>query len=347
MIFLKKVFPGQESTAPAALAANPGLHPDRQKGRKADPLSRWRLPAVLTLYLIILLAAFPALLSANVGGFPEPTPDPTFSFRVMPVYQFPVHVDGGGTLGVFSLYSYADISKQLNQNLGVGLSFKYQFDNYDFSGLTDFYVPRPWKEVQQLGFTVPIFYTVNDKWQFIVIPTIQFSGEFDARFGDSLVYGGGVAVRYVFGPRVVLGIGVAGYYYLEQARVFPFLVINLKLSDRLRITNPFRLGPAGPAGIILSYKINPKWEVGFGGAYRSYRFRLDYDGPIPNGIGQYNSFPLFVRLGYTLTPNCTVDLYGGLAIYNRLRVQDRDGDEIYESGQNVAPLIGASISGRF
>ena len=181
----------------------------------------------------------------------------------------------------------------------------------------------------------------------IIIPTGQFAGEFDARFGDSLVYGGGVAVRYTFGPRFRLGVGVAGYYYLEQARVFPFLVINLKLSDRIRITNPFRLGPAGPAGIILSYQLNPKWDIGVGGAYRSYRFRLDYNGPIPNGIGQYNSFPLFVRLGYTFTPNCTLGLYGGLSIYNHLRVEDRDGDELYDSGQNVSPLIGASISGRF
>lgn len=347
MISLQKVSPGQDSTVPAAPAASPGLHFNQPKSGKAGPLSRWRLPAALTLCLILLLSAFPARLSAEVGGFPEPTPDPTFSFSVMPVYQFPVDVDGGGTLGVFSLFAYADISKEIDQNLGVGLSFKYQFDNYDFSGLEDFYVPRPWKEVQQLGFSVPIFYTVNDKWQFIVIPTGQFVGEFDARFGDALVYGGGVAVKYTFGPRVKLGVGVAGYYYLEQARVFPFLVINVKLSDRIRVTNPFRLGPAGPAGIIVSYKLNPKWEVGFGGAYRSYRFRLDYDGPIPNGIGEYNSLPLFVRLGYTLTPAVTVDLYGGISIYNRLRVQDRDGDELFESGQNVAPLIGASIFGRF
>ena len=347
MITLKNVSPGRNSEALATPATSSGPDFDKQKNRKTNPLSRWRFPAVLALCLVLLLSAFPALLSARVGGFPEPTPAPTFSFTVMPVYQFPVDVDGGGTLGVFSLYSYADISKQINQNLGVGLSFKYQFDNYDFSGLTDFYVPRPWKEVQQLGFTVPIFYTLNDKWQFIVIPTGQFAGEFNARFGDSLVYGGGVAVRYTFGPRVILGVGVAGYYYLEQARVFPFLVINLKLSDRIRVTNPFRLGPAGPAGLIVSYKLNPKWEVGLGGAYRSYRFRLDYDGPIPNGIGEYNSFPLFVRLGYKPTPAFTVDIYGGLSIYNRLRVEDRDGNELFKSGQNVSPILGASISGRF
>jgi hypothetical protein len=347
MICLKKVSLGQDSTASARTPAGPGPHPDKQKSRRANPLPRWRLPVVLTLFLVVLFQGFPGLLSADVQGFPEPQPDPTFSFRVMPVYQFPVHVDGGGTLGVFSLYSFADFSKQIDEKLGVGISFKYQFDNYDFSGLTDFYVSRPWKEVQQLGFTVPIFYTLNDKWQVLVIPTGQFVGEFDARFSDGLVYGGGVAVRHIFGPRFSLGVGVAGYYYLEQARVFPFLDIHLKLSDRISITNPFHLGPAGPAGLIVSYKLNPKWEVGIGGAYRSYRFRLDYDGPIPNGIGQYTSFPLFVRLGYKPSPAVKVGIYGGLSVYNHLRVEDRDGDKLFDSGQNVAPLIGGSISGRF
>lgn len=345
MSYLRKVSLGQDSTASVAPPASPSRHPDRQNGRMANPLPRWRLPAVLI--LIVLLLGFPALLSAAVGGFPEPTPDLRFSFTVMPVYQFPVHVDGGGTLGVFSLYAFADISKQIDQNLGVGLSFNYGFDDYDFSGLTAFYVPRPWKEIQRVGFSVPIFYTVNEKWEVILIPTGQFSGEFGARFGDALVYGGGVAVRYTFNPKVVLGIGLAGYYYHEQARVFPFFVVNVKLSDRFTLTNPFRLGPAGPAGLVLSYKLNRQWEVGFGGAYRSYRFRLDYDGPIPNGIGEYNSFPLFVRLAYSPSPAFTFGLYGGLSIYNRLRVEDRNGDELYRSGQDVAPLMGASISGRF
>lgn len=330
---------------PLSRAAQKDRPGDRNGGIR--PYFRGHRLCVLVVLWAVLTLALPTLLFAEVGGYPEPTPDPSFSFTVMPVYQFPVHVDGGGTLGVFSLYSYADISKQINEKLGVGLSFKYHFDNYDFSGLTAFYVPRPWKEVQHVGFSVPIFYTLNDKWEFILIPQGQFSGEFDARFGDALAYGGGVAVRYAFRPNVILGVGVAGYYYFEKARFFPFLALDIKLSDRLSISNPFRLSPAGPAGIIVSYKLNRQWEVGIGGAIRYYRFRLDYDGPIPNGIGEYNTIPIFARLGYKPSPNITLDFYGGLSVYNRIRVEDRDGDELYESGQNVAPMIGGSISGRF
>jgi hypothetical protein len=266
---------------------------------------------------------------------------------VAPIYRFPADVDGGGTLNVFSLYFSANVIKQINEKLGVGLSFIYEFDNYDFSGLQGFFVPRPWKEVQRLGFSVPIFYSFKDKWKLILIPSIQFSGEFGARFGDALVYGAAAGVSYAFGPKVALGIGVAGYVNLEEARVFPFPIIKLKLSDRFRLTNPFRTGPAGPAGLELSYKLNRQWEIGIGGAYRAYRFRLDFNGPIPNGIGEYKSVPVFVRLAYRQSPALKIDIYGGVSFLNKLYVNDRDGDELYRTKHDVTPLVGMSISGRF
>ncbi len=317
-----------------------------QLGRFLTFSKRSQLPAILAVWAVLTLAC-PAHLFAKVGGYPEPSRDLRFSLAVAPIYRFPADVDGGGTLSVFSLYFSADIIKQVNQNLGVGLSFMYEFDDYDFSGLTGFFVPRPWKEVQRLGFSVPIFYSIDDQWKVIVIPSAQFSGEFGARFGDALVYGGAGAVTYAFGPKVALGIGVAGYYNLKEVRVFPFPVIKLKLSDRFRFANPFRTGPAGPAGLELSYQLNQQWEVGIGGAYRSYRFRLDYNGPIPNGIGEYNSIPVFVRLGYQPFPALKVDFYAGASFLNKLYVDDRDGDELYKTKHDVAPLVGLSVSGRF
>jgi len=310
---------------------------------------RSRLPALLVLGLVLILAC-PALPLAEMEGFPEPTAEEGMTLSVFPVYQFPSHVDGGGDLGVFSLYSYADFTKRFNEKLGAGISLHYQFDNYEFSGLTAFYVAKPWKEVMHTGISIPIFYTVNDKWEIVLIPQGQFSGEFDAKFGDSLVYGGAAGAKYSFTPNIRLGAGVAAYYYLEEARVFPFLIIDMKLSgkfNRFSISNPFHLSPAGPAGVIVSYQLNRQWDIGVGGALRSSRFRLDNNGPIPNGIGEYTRFPLFARLSYKPVPEVTVAFYGGLSLYNRLRVEDRHGDELYESGQDVAPLIGGSISGKF
>jgi hypothetical protein len=146
----------------------------------------------------------------------------------------------------------------------------------------------------------------------------MFSGEYGARFGDALVYGGVVAVSHVFGPKLTLGLGLAGYYDLAQTRFFPFLIVKLKLSEQFRLTNPFHTGPAGPAGLELSYSLSRHWEVAVGGAYRSYRFRLDYNGPIPNGIGEYDSIPIFARLSYKPSAAFGVDVCGGAAFLNKL-----------------------------
>ncbi len=346
MIHVRKKTPSRSAVSSVQPRASRELQPLNQPGRIFTFSKRSQLPVILAVWVVLTLAC-PAFLSAKVGGYPEPSRVLRFSFAVAPIYRFSADVDGGGTLRVFSLYFSADVMKQINQKLGVGLNFIYEFDDYDFSGLTGFFVPRPWKEVQRLGFSIPIFYSFDEKWKVIVIPATQFSGEFGARFGDALVYGGAGVVTYAFGPKVVLGIGLAGYYNLKEVRVFPFPAIKLKLSDRFRLTNPFRTGPAGPAGLELSYRLNPQWEVGIGGAYRSYRFRLDYNGPIPNGIGEYNSIPVFVRLAYQPFPALKIDLYGGASFLNKLYVDDRDGDELYRTKHDVAPLVGLLVSGRF
>ncbi len=300
-------------------------------------------------HALLFLAIFlvPTNLFAKAEGYPEPGDGPQFSYAGAAIYRFPAKVGGGGDLSVFSLYFSGDVSKQVNDKLWVGLGFVYEYDDYNFTGLEGFFAPRPWSGVQRLGFSLPIFYTINEDWKLFIVPSVQFSGEFGARFGDALVYGGSVAVTRRFSPNLALGLGLAGYYNLAQVRVFPFPVVKFKFSDKFRLANPFKTGPAGPAGLELSYKLSDQWEVGFGGAYRSYRFRLEYNGPIPNGIGQYSSIPVFARLSYRVSPAFGLDVYGGASFLNKIYVEDSDGDTLYRTKHRVAPLIGASISGKF
>ena len=301
---------------------------------------------VLALFVVLPLV-FPAILAAKVEGYPEPAPDLSFYLSGTPVYRFPAKVDGGGTLSVFSIASHADVSKQVNEKLGAGLGLFYELDDYNFSGLTGFPVPRPWNSVQRLGFSVPLFYSLNDTWKLILIPLGEFSGELGAKFSDALVYGGAMAVTHTFGPRLSLGLGLTGYYNLAQARLFPILIVNWQIGEKFRLTNPFRTGLAGPAGLELIYNLHQHWEVSIGGAYRSYRFRLDNNGPIPNGIGEYDSIPIFARLSYKPSPAFELGVYGGASFLNKIYIDDHDGNELYRTKSSVSPLVGLSFSGRF
>jgi hypothetical protein len=266
---------------------------------------------------------------------------------VAPVYRFPTKVDGGGTLSSTSLFFHADMVRPINPRLKLGLGFTYDYTNYDFSGLSDFPVAKPWRDVQRLGFSLPVICTLTDKWGLIITPTAQFSGEFGANFGDSLVYGGAVALTYAFRPDAVFGLGVAGYANLEEASLFPFPVIRWQITPKLRLTNPFRTSPAGPAGLELSYAFADHWTVGVGGAYRSQRFRLDANGPLPDGIGEYKSIPAFVRFSYKPAPFFGIDVYSGVSFLNKLYIDDANGNNLYKTKQDITPLLGLSVSGTF
>ncbi len=296
--------------------------------------------------LFFTLLLFPALSVAQERP-PESSTGFGFGLGVAPVYRFPAHVNGGGTLSSTSLIFHADIFRQINSGLKMGLGFTYDYTNYHFSGLTDFPVAKPWQDVQRLGFVLPVIYTIADQWRLIVTPTVQYSGEFGADFGDSLVYGGTVAVTYAFRPDAVFGLGVAGYANLNEAMVFPFPLIKWQITPKLRLTNPFRTSPSGPAGLELSYAFAEHWTVGIGGAYRSQRFRLDANGPLPNSIGEYKSIPAFVRLSYKPLPFVGLDLYSGVSFWNKLYIDDPIGDNLYKTRHDVAPLLGLSLSGTF
>jgi hypothetical protein len=176
-----------------------------------------------------------------------------------------------------------------------------------------------------------------------VTPIGQVSGETGANWGSSLVYGGLGSVAYNWGKGSFIGVGVAAFQYLAQTEVFPYLVINWHISDRWRLSTPLQASPTGPGGLKLSYDITPQLEIGIAAAYRYNRFRLDRNGPLPNGIGQYSQLPVVANLCYTF-PYVSVSVYGGVALNNSIWMENSNGDGIYRADQKPAPLVGFNIT---
>jgi hypothetical protein len=267
----------------------------------------------------------------------------------VPLYQFGSKVDGGGSLSVFTLITGAGVSKQVNEKLEAGVNFTYIYDSYSFSGMTGFRVPYPWSSIHTVGLDIPLTYSINDDctWKIYLVPTGQFSGESSANFGDALIYGGAIGVSHVFTPKIELGLGIAGYYNLAQVSFFPYPIVKIKISDRFHISNPFGASPAGPGGGVLDYKLTEQWFAGLGAAYRSYRFRLDHDGPIPGGVGQYRSCPVFAQVRYEPNPGLRIALYAGATLFNKIYIDDHGGNELFRTKQNAAPMLGLSAAGAF
>ena len=340
-----------DPTSPAPPSACRGLSAGKHKKRSAAPWLKWLSPVVFFLLAWFLSLTFPGgLQAARLGKVcPSPAENMNFSWMVTPLYQFGSKVDGGGSLSVFTLIFDAGAEKQVTEKLNAGVDFTYIYDGFSFSGMTGFSVPYPWSSIHTFGLNVPLTYAVNGDctWKIYLVPTGQFSGESTARFGDALIYGGAIGVSHVFTPKIEVGIGLAAYYNLAQVSVFPYPIIKIQISDRIQITNPFGASPAGPGGGVLNYKLTEHWSVGLGGAYRSYRFRLDHNGPIPGGIGQYRSCPVFGTVAYQPSPALRIALYVGATLFNKIYIDDHGGDELFRTKQNAAPLLGLSASGAF
>jgi len=280
----------------------------------------------------------------------EITPGSPVSAAV--VNQFPSGVSGGGSLRVFSVYSEAGYAYNVSKNLQIGLSGNYEYDDYSFTGL-NFYAPQPWNHVHSFGGSVNAIYSLSDKWSMMFVPILEAAGQNGAEWSRALIYGGAGAAVYKFGKDRSIGFGAGALYNLEQASFFPLVVVNWKFNEWLRLSTPYRAGPAGPGGVELTFyplKTNKDLRVGLGGTYLSKRFRLsesNSNSNLANGIGEYDTIPVFLRLSYLILPVVDINLYGGASVYNYIRVEDSQGGRLFHTHQNVAPFIGIGLSLNF
>ena len=266
---------------------------------------------------------------------------------VTPIYQGESDLDNGGDFSLGGLLVRAGVSRGFGDGNRVGVTVNYDYLDYSFSNPVAFGGRAPWNIVQRYGVTVPLSFQLRDGWSFGVAPEIDWFKENGADSGESLAWGAtfSVAKRFQDGNRI--GFGLAVFDQIEDTLVSPFLVIDWRLSERWRLTNPLAAGPTGGAGIELDYQLNDRWTMGGGVAYRRYRFRLSETGPVPNGVGEERGVPVFFRATYSFTRQLSLNMYGGVVVGGRLRVEDPSGNTLRQDDFDPAPLLAVTFLGRF
>ncbi len=298
-------------------------------------------------FTLLLLLFIPFTTRAQMVGHLETPQGARFSASAATSYQSKSDVNGGGDLSVSRYSLMIGGSAPVTDKIVAGVGFTYDFEDYDFSNLRGFAVSKPWDEIDRVGVGGRLSYRLGEHWSVHAGPVIQYAGERGADFGDSLLYGGIVSASYRASRNFLIGFGAGAFYRLEETRVFPSLVFSWKITDRLRLGNSYRLGLAGPAGLELTYSLDKNWELGVGGGYRSFRFRLDKNGPIPSGIGENTSWPAYVRLGGKLWPPLNIDIFAGAAFSGKLKLENRSGHELSSASYDTTPMVGLNLSASF
>jgi hypothetical protein len=187
----------------------------------------------------------------------------------------------------------------------------------------------------------------SNGWSYGVAPTVEWSRENGADWGDSLIYGAVFSATRVVDPDRRIGIGLGAFSQIEETRVFPLVLVDWRLSERWRLVNPLPSGPVGPAGLELDYRFDNGWNLGLGLAYRSIRFRLDEDGPVPGGVGEENGVPVFLRASTRFGAQSTFMAYAGAMVSGELELEDADGNGIDQQSFDPSALLGVLLSTRF
>ncbi len=263
-------------------------------------------------------------------------------FSVTPLWQGNTDIDDGGDFEVRGVLSSAGVRGGFGAGHSAGLTLHYNYFDYDFSDRTVF-GGAPWGNVQRIGFSVPLVFNGGYGWFYGVTPSVDWLRENGADWSESLAYGGIFSATRVFAPDRRLGFGLGIYDRIEETSVFPFLAVDWRLNERWRLVNPSPTGPAGPAGLEIDYRFDNGWNLGLGAAYRSQRFRLSENGPVPDGVGEEKGVPVFLRASTDFSDNGSFYLYSGAIVAGDLRVEDANGNKLREESFDPAPLFGATL----
>lgn len=263
------------------------------------------------------------------------------------VHQFNSDLDGGGDFSVGRSFLQGGVTYSMGPRRRVSFSVGGGRDRYDFSGGLGL-VDKPWGRIDQLRFSIPITWSLDERWTLFAIPTLRYYGESGANWSDSATGGALAGVSYRVGDKLTIGPGVGVLSRLEDSvNVFPILLIDWKITDRLSLETGRGLGATQGPGLDLGYRLSESWTIGLGARYESLRFRLDDRGSAPNGVGEDRSIPVYSSVTYSRGRDLRISAIAGANFDSELRLEDSRGRRLARDGYEPAPFLGATFNIQF
>jgi len=310
----------------------------------ATPISKRQLQ----LQLQFIFAAASTLLLVGVAQAQPMQPGQTVtSFGLTGVNQFKTDMDAGGDFDWYMANARLGVNHQFTSDWMAGAFVTYEYEHWSWSDATAFGGQAPWEGISTPQLGMDFVYTPTKDWRLSVSPSVEWSAETGVGTSGASTYGAVLVAARTFSPGLTLGLGAGVFRQIDENKVFPFLSVNWQITDKLLLRNPLPSGPAGGAGLELSYKVDDQWTVGAGGAYRSYRFRLNNSGPYAGGIGQNRFIPVFARVSYQFMPGTRLDFYGMAATGGNVQAQSADGSRTVNSDYSTGFGLGLNLSHRF
>jgi len=283
--------------------------------------------------------------SAHAQGKPPGTVSGSVS--VTGIGQLRSDLDGGGDARSDDLAFSAGVMRQFAPAFAAGFTLRYATEDWSVGTDPALGGQDPLGRFVRPGASLNLSLALSKKVLVGLSPSVEMAYEPGAGAHDALVYGAVVSALGVLSPRMVLGLGANVSQQFYSLKVSPFVIVNWRINDRLRIANAPAAGPLGGAGVELRYAFARDWEIAGGGVYRSDRFRLGDRGPWAGQVAETSGVPLLVRLARKLDAKSRLDVSAGAMTNGTLRIKDSDGHKLASDGYGIAPMGAVTITREF
>jgi hypothetical protein len=292
----------------------------------------------------LAFALFAAGPPASPALAAEPAPDAwNLSLSAGAVFQPEADLDAGGRIERSSALLAVSAQRRFSPRLSIGGGLRYEYEKWEFDQPQAFGGSAPWKDIRRLGVGLQIRARLDDRWDLIVAPTVQYAGEQGAKSSEALRYGSAFALARQFGPDLRAGFGVVALHDIGRNRVLPYVDFSWKIGEHWHLGSARAAAPISPGALELVYRSDPRWIVGLGAGFGNNRFRLHEHGPMAGGVAEWKSTPLYAHLSFRPDPRLSLDAYLGATLRNELRIE-RQGLRNISEKYDTAPIVGFSAS---
>ncbi|MDX2131548.1 MAG: DUF6268 family outer membrane beta-barrel protein [Planctomycetota bacterium] len=278
----------------------------------------------------------------------SPRPDIQATLKLDVEHDFSADFDEApGSVDVTRLRADMEVAIPLEGGRAFTISLTNEYSAYSFDDATGFVsgVSEPWDDVLDHQIALGYRTRLGERWGLFVGGSAQASYEIGATFGDSLTYAVRGGLSYAVNERTRVGLGVAVVSRLEDsAFVIPFPIIEWQFADRwtLRTT-----GASRGALLSLAFQATDNLELSLGAGIRGREFRLEDDGPVPDGVGSELGVPVLVAARWNITPQITLVAEAGAFVYRNYTLDDANGNELADIDTDIAPAARVGVSFNF
>ena len=237
------------------------------------------------------------------------------------LHEFGADFADGGSVSVDRAFGGAGIAVQFHPEVTGSVGVAWGGDWYRFEGdsaLSRSAGGSPWSDVHAITALASANWQIDHRWSANLGLRVGTAGEARAKVGDSIVYGGNLAVSYSFSRAFTLGAGALVQTQIEDSPlIIPLLVVYWQVTDTIVVSNV--LGPEAyptEAGLEAAWRPDQTTELSIGSRYEVRRFRLDDTGDAmrQEGIGQDTGLPIWARATWRFDNGLRFDLVGGVSL---------------------------------